>query len=136
MIDINNKTSAIVNLKLVKNIAAKFLDFYRIKKDVSIAFVGDSEIRRLNKIYRKVNKVTDVLSFSGDGNLLGEIIIDYGQIKRQAKIYSGSVDEELVYILVHGLLHLAGFDHESDKDAEKMDRAENKFLKQHTKWSK
>ena len=86
MVEAINRAKAKIDLKLVENVAEKFLQAYKIKKkEVSIAFVGDSTIKKLNREYRHQDKITDVLSFTGEGDFLGEIIIDYAQIKRQAK---------------------------------------------------
>ncbi|MEA3398329.1 MAG: rRNA maturation RNase YbeY [Patescibacteria group bacterium] len=124
MVEINNKTRSKINVKLVRDITEKFLGYYKIKSQaVSIAFVGDTVIKRLNKIYRGKNKITDILSFVDDeAGQLGEIIIDYAQIKRQARKFSKSVKAELVFLLIHGLLHLLGYDDRTDKEAKKMEK--------------
>ena len=92
-----------------------------IKKNVSIVLVKDKKIQELNKIYRKKNKVTDVLSFGDwdDKNFLGEVIICLPQAQRQAKKYGTLLKQELTRLLAHGILHLAGFDHEKSKSEEK-----------------
>jgi probable rRNA maturation factor len=129
MVEVNNKTKSKIDTKLIKKIVDKFLEHYELKdKEVSLAFVGDSEIRKINKRYRQKDNVTDVLSFNGEGNFLGEIIIDYAQIKRQAKELGKKVDEELVFILVHGLLHLIGYDDETEKGRVEMIRMGEKFI--------
>jgi len=98
----------------------------RIKGEVEIVIVGDSEIKKLNRDYRGKNKITDVLSFAWQEegkiktNILGQIYICYPQIKRQAKTWKVTPKEEFARMLVHGLLHLAGHDHLSDKEAKKM----------------
>ena len=116
MIEINNKTRSKININLIKNVTEKFLDYYKINKDISIAFVGDIVIRKLNKNYRGKNKVTDILSFDGEAQDLGEIVIDYVQIKRQSQKYSKSIQDELIFILVHGLLHLVGYDDQTEEE--------------------
>lgn len=129
MVEINNATKQKINLALVKETAQHFLRVYKKKKyEISIAFVGDSVIRKLNRNYRKTDKVTDVLSFPGEGIFLGEVIIDYAQIKRQAKKYGKTVKQELVFILVHGLLHLLGYDDKTEKGAKEMERLGKKFI--------
>lgn len=129
MVEINNATKQKINLALVKETAQHFLRVYKKKKyEISIAFVGDSVIRKLNRNYRKIDKVTDVLSFPGEGIFLGEVIIDYAQIKRQAKKYGKTVKQELVFILVHGLLHLLGYDDKTEKGAKEMERLGKKFI--------
>lgn len=129
MVEINNKTRSKINIVLVRRIVENFLKYYKLKKyEVSIAFVGDKTIKKLNKQYRKINKITDVLAFRVDdeSNFLGEIIIDYAQIKRQAK---ASNKQELIYILVHGLLHLIGYNDKTEAEAEKMNILTNKIIK-------
>lgn len=96
---------------------------------VSVAFVDEREIRRLNKQYRGKDKVTDVLSFGAekpDGS--GEILICYAQARRQAKELRHSAREEILFLLVHGLLHLSGLDHETPTDAERMFPLQAKLL--------
>lgn len=120
-IEINNRTNYKINLSLVKQVIAEFARVYKIKgREISIAFVGDTEIKKINKHYRKLNQPTDILSFAGEGDYFGEIIIDYQQVKRQAGKFGNKTDEELVFILVHGLLHLLGHDDETEKDRPKM----------------
>jgi rRNA maturation RNase YbeY len=130
MVEINNRTKSHINLLLAKKVAEKFLRAYKkIGYEVSIVFVGDSVIRRLNKTYRSKDKITDVLAFKGEGKFLGEIIIDYAQIKRQASRYGNSVQSELIFILVHGLLHLIGLKDETAKGKKEMKRAGAGFIK-------
>ena len=129
MVEINNKTKTKINVKLIKVVAEKFATKYKINnKEISIALVGDSEIKKINKQYRQQDKVTDVLSFNGEKNFLGEIVIDYVQIKRQAKEFSKKDDEELVFILVHALLHLVGYNDETERGRLEMIRLAEKFI--------
>lgn len=129
MIEINNKTRSDINTILIKSVAEKFLKYYKIKKNLSIAFVGDTVIRRLNKNYRGKDKITDILSFDGEAQDLGEIIIDYAQIKRQSRKYSKSIQDELIFILVHGLLHLIGYDDQTEKDRKIIIKKGEDFIK-------
>jgi len=129
MVEINNKTRSKIDLGLVRKTTEKFLKYYKLKgKEVSIAFVGDKTIKKLNKKYRGKDNVTDVLAFVGENNYLGEIVIDYAQIKRQAKRFSGGVKEELIFILVHGLLHLLGYEDETERGKKKMERLGEEFI--------
>ena len=94
-----------------------------IKKtvSVSIAFVDKKTMKSLNKTYRGKDAVTDVLSFTlGSPELLGELILSYDQAKIQAKTQKHSVRSELVFLIIHGLLHLHGYDHEQPKQAKQM----------------
>lgn len=96
---------------------------------VSLGFVTEKEIRRLNAKYRKKNRVTDVLSFSdGEAGALGEILICYPQADRQAKIAGHSKRKEVLFLFIHGLLHLFGFDHERKADAVRMFSLQTRIL--------
>lgn len=104
------------------------------KQIVSLAFVSPREIRRLNKLYREKNKVTDVLSFGGTKQIspddeLGEIIICLNQAKKQAKEFKNSLAKEIYKLVLHGFLHLLGFDHEKEREAETMEKKEEEILR-------
>ncbi len=101
------------------------------KADVSVAFVDEKQMLSLNKRYRGKNKVTDVLSFGADPeDGSGEILLCYPQAARQAKELKHPVRDEIVFLIVHGLLHLAGFDHEVERDAKRMFPLQEKILTQ------
>ena len=87
----------------------------------------DAEMQRLNREFRKVDHTTDVLSFPSRQNLgfLGDISISFEQARRQAAEYGHAVGREVEILMLHGVLHLLGMDHESD--AGQMARAENKW---------
>jgi probable rRNA maturation factor len=98
--------------------------------ELSILLAGDDEIRGLNRAYRDHDRVTDVLSFPGgglpDGRLSqGDIAIAVPRAERQAAQRRHTLEIELRYLLLHGLLHLLGYDHETD-DGE-MDREEKRL---------
>ena len=129
-IEINNQTSQKLDLKLIEKTVKIFGRVYKIKnKTLSLAFVCDAEIKKMNLAYRGVNQATDVLSFAGEGDELGEIIIDYGQIKQQAAEFKNSAKQELIFILVHGLLHLTGYDDKTDSQRKKMIKRGEEFIK-------
>ena len=99
------------------------------KTEVSLVFVKTDEIRRLNRSYRKKDKVTDVLSFEmGEGGVLGEVVICYEQAKKQAKARGVSTRKETTELIVHGILHLAGYDHESEKEEKIMLKLQKKII--------
>jgi len=81
-------------------------------EEVSIAFVSDSAMRRLNRQYRHRNKTTDVLTFPGDRP---DIVISLDQARRQAADEKHSLATEVRYLILHGLLHALGYDHEADE---------------------
>lgn len=86
---------------------------------LTIAFVSKDEIRRLNREFRGKDKPTDVLSFEGEG--LGELAISPEVISKQAREHGLLVREELGYMVIHGFLHLLGYDHETnERDARRM----------------
>jgi probable rRNA maturation factor len=88
---------------------------------------GDDELRRLNRDFRKKDRVTDVLAFpAADANgFLGEIAISYPRARRQAADYRLPVQHEIGILMLHGVLHLLGMDHETDRG--RMARAETKW---------
>ncbi|MDD2807952.1 MAG: rRNA maturation RNase YbeY [Patescibacteria group bacterium] len=106
----------------------------KIRGLVEINIISDAEMRQINKQYRGKNKVTDVLSFAWQedkivaSNFLGQIYICLPQIKRQAKEYGVTAQEEFKRMLTHGLLHLIGYDHQVKSDEKKMFTLQNKIL--------
>jgi len=142
-VELVNQTSAKINQALVQRVAKAFLKHYNCSdQSLAVIIVSDKTIRALNKSYRRLDKVTDVLSFAesdsdiADQESLGEVFIDYRQIKRQAKIFGHSVDYELVFILVHGMLHLLGYDDQTEAEAKEMEELGTAFIKQKIKLSK
>ncbi len=101
----------------------------KIKNDIlgkeyslSIAFVSEKKSRELNKTYRKKDKSTNVLSFSLKENL-GELVFCKPVIKREAKDFDKTFDEFLLFLVIHGMLHLKGLTHGG-----KMEKLEKKYL--------
>lgn len=87
---------------------------------LTIAIVGVQLIRRLNRIYRKRDRVTDVLSFtSSEPGHLGELALCHHQLRIQAKEHGLNLRDEYVYLVIHGILHLLGHDHERGGQREK-----------------
>jgi len=87
--------------------------------EVTVVLTGDDEIAELNRRYRRKPAATDVLSFPGgedpDGVLRqGDVVISVETARRQARRRRHSLEEELRYLLIHGFLHLMGYDHETD----------------------
>ncbi len=99
--------------------------------ELSIVFVTPPQIRRLNYQYRGKNQATDVLSFCYEFNhnrLEGEIIICYQLAAKQAVQYGHTVKEEITKLLVHSLLHLIGYDHQTVAQAQRMKTLEDKII--------
>ena len=104
--------------------------------ELSVALVGNAEIRKLNAQFRKKDYPTDVLSFPAakgivsDFRLLGDVVISVDKAKQQARERSWTLDEEMITLLIHGVLHLLGYDHErSPKDAKIMTRLEKRIYR-------
>ncbi len=106
----------------------KQVDLPKAWSELSVVVVGDATIRRLNAQYRQQTYIPDVLSFpyGQDG---GEIVIDYAQARRQAAQKQVALKHELAWLLVHGILHVMGYDHETAADAKVMRPLEQKILR-------
>jgi probable rRNA maturation factor len=89
---------------------------------VAVRLTSDTELRRLNRTYAAEDHATDVLSFAGDGDHLGDIAISWPAVVRQSNEYGHPETTELALLLVHGLLHLAGWDHISPSERKEMNR--------------
>ena len=131
-----------LNQRKIKEIIKKILQYLKVDEEteVSTLFTYDKFIRSLNNKYRGIDKPTDVLSFSlqegavkspeiESDKLLGDIIISAETAQRQAYILNHSIEKELTVLLIHGLLHLTGYDHEKDKDYKIMREKESEILK-------
>lgn len=100
------------------------------ESSATIAFVSDKRIRELNRQFRGIDKATDVLSFPADGPdrlNLGDIAISTETAATQAKENGLSFDDEIAQLILHGLLHLSGYDHETDNG--EMNRLELRLRK-------
>lgn len=103
--------------------------YFKIRKSVSLILVNKEEIQKLNMQYRGLDRKTDVLSFeSGEKIYLGEIFICIDKVKSQAEEYGHSLEREFAFLLVHGLLHLQGYDHQNPEDEEKMKKKQEEIL--------
>ncbi|WHZ24154.1 MAG: Metal-dependent hydrolase YbeY, involved in rRNA and/or ribosome maturation and assembly [Nitrospira sp.] len=103
---------------------------------LSLEIVGDHRMRRLNRTFRQRDKTTDVLAFAmreGPGPpspLLGDVVISLPQAIRQARRHQRGIDHELAVLLIHGVLHLCGYDHERNAaEARRMVRRERALLR-------
>jgi len=95
---------------------------------VTVAFVSDTKIRELNRQFRGIDKATDVLSFpAGDEGQLGDIAISLETAERQSKENGLTLSGEIAQLILHGLLHLSGYDHETDNG--EMNREELRLRK-------
>ena len=100
-----------------------------VKSEISVVLADDDFVQNLNKLYRHKDMPTNVLSFENGGLLAGDIVVAYQTTSREAKEKGISFRAHLAHLLTHGTLHLQGYDHLTDKQAEKMEKLEIKLLK-------
>jgi probable rRNA maturation factor len=108
--------------------------------EISILLAGDEEVRGLNRDYRKIDSPTNVLAFASGPpppapraapqavRLLGDVVLAFGTMRREADERGLEMADHLAHLVVHGVLHLLGYDHEAAPDAEAMERAEAHIL--------
>lgn len=104
--------------------------------EYSVVFVTPDEIRELNRTYRDVDAVTDVLSFESDGEVdpetgkeyLGDIIICLERAEEQARLSGHPVENEILLLIIHGTLHLLGYDHDTDENKAEMWQLQDEYL--------
>jgi len=101
--------------------------------ELAIVLTNDSAIRKLNRTWRGKDEPTNVLAFptdpqAGSHRLLGDIVIAYETLAREARAERKPFDHHLAHLAVHGFLHLCGYDHESDRQAATMERLEIAIL--------
>jgi probable rRNA maturation factor len=112
MIDFDNRTDYNFDINKLMPIYEYLTD-----KDIELILTDNNEIQVLNKEYRQIDKPTDVLSFPLEnipGMPLGSIVISIDKAKEGALNFGHSIDEEITLLFIHGLLHLLGYDHETD----------------------
>lgn len=102
--------------------------------ELAIVLTDDSAIRVLNRDWRGIDRATNVLSFpsdnpSGQPPIIGDIVLAYETVAREARAERKAFAHHVAHLVVHGYLHLLGYDHERDKDAEVMERLEGKILR-------
>lgn len=111
----------------------------RASAEVSVLLAGDAFVRALNRDYRGQDKATNVLAFAaqegggpkprpGATVMLGDVVVAYGTSAREAAREGKSLGDHLSHLVVHGLLHLMGHDHDTDRKARAMERLEAKVL--------
>ena len=106
--------------QLIRQVEMALTELDQPDSEISIMLVNDVKIRKLNKEYRNRNMATDVLAFPQDidarndsgGPLLGDVVVSIETSRRQAKEHRLFDEEELVLLIIHGTLHLLGYDHE------------------------
>ena len=140
-LQIQNESTVKLKKTPVKEFMLKVLDVLgKDKWEVSVLFTGDAFIQKLNRDYRGKDEPTDVLSFAqvdskeafpdkGGRFYAGDIVISMETLAKNAEYFGISVNEELKRLLVHGLLHLSGMDHENNNADQPMLVKQEKILK-------
>ena len=144
MININlsketkNKINQVVELKKLMNYAVKYMKQDNI--EFGVIFTDNNKIHDLNKKYRNIDRETDVITFRledyekvmcGDINVLGDIYISIDKAKSQSEEYGHSYLRELSFLLIHGFLHLLGYDHIDDEDEKEMFKLQEEILNEY-----
>ena len=122
--------SKLVNLVLEKTGSESFEN-----KQINIKYASEEEIQFLNEKFYKKKGITNVLAFTNhlkfpdeEANLIGEIAICIKQIEREARVYKKAIETRLKHMIVHGVLHLLGFDHKEKKDQLEMEKLESDII--------
>jgi len=134
--------------KLLYDVANEVVQTEELNMDpeISLLLVDDQEIQSLNNKYRGINHPTDVLSFAmedeiegedipdfvvlEENNILGDIVISLETAQKQAEEYGHSLEREVGFLTVHGMLHLLGYDHCTEEESAKMRAQEERILAQ------
>jgi len=142
---VEEKFRGLVEERWAKKIARRVLKAEAVTPpyEMSLVFTDSDTVQRLNRDYRGVDRATDVLAFymlpqkeadssfapPPDGVLhLGEVIISYPQAAEQAKEQGHSLEQELALLIIHGILHLLGYDHEQPEEEKRMWQREKELL--------
>lgn len=129
--------------ELSNKIVEYTLHYVGFKEDaeLSVSFVSDEDMRRINSENRGIDSTTDVLSFPQYDDIgfeafedepvfIGDVVISYDRLKAQAEEYAHSIKREYCYLLTHSVLHLMGYDHMEAEDKKEMREAEEAILKE------
>ncbi|MDY0209833.1 MAG: rRNA maturation RNase YbeY [Acholeplasma sp.] len=100
------------------------------EEEMNVIFFTAQAIQEMNREYRGIDKVTDVISFPDkDENYIGDIFICLDRAKEQAADYNHSIEREIGFLSVHGYLHLLGYDHHTDEEESVMTQKQEEILK-------
>jgi probable rRNA maturation factor len=135
MIDVLDKVCSPISSALFERLGAWLLaEMDCSDSEVSLVLIDDAEMRPLNALWRNIDQPTDVLafaqsdSFSAQSHVLGDVLISVETATRQAAERGHSLERELTVLFVHGVLHLLGYDHIEDDEAEEMEALERTLL--------
>ncbi len=135
-----NKTSEEIDITFYENLLKHFLEDLEVSEAIlSIILVDNKEIHEINKTYRNKDYPTDVISFALEDDktmispvrVLGDIFISLDKAHEQAEAYGHSFKRELSFLMIHGLLHLLGYDHETKEEEEIMFSLQRKELEKY-----
>lgn len=134
----NETNTELVELNDLSKFLEYALDYQKLNNvDFNIILVSEDKIHEINKTYRGIDRVTDVISFALEDSkdieydnyrLLGDIYICDNKVYEQAKEYGHSVKRELFFLAIHGLLHLLGYDHMKPEDEQVMFKLQEEIL--------
>ncbi len=113
--------------KLVKNVFSQLT--LPNNTEICITFIDDIEMRELNSTYRNIDRTTDVLSFPQDNEFLGDLVISFPTAMRNAVRYNSGKSSEIKRLIIHGILHLLGYDHKKKNERELMRKKEKELFK-------
>lgn len=140
---INNTNKKISELEESNKYVLYLVDKLNLNNAIfNIIFITNEEIKSINKEYRNIDKITDVISFALEDNekiidsnlrVLGDIYISYEKTITQSSEFENTVLEEIKFLITHGILHLLGFDHMNEKDEKVMFDYQYKLIDEYNK---
>lgn len=108
-------------LRYLSNKKVRNRSLFKERRELTVVFLTPAQMKKINFQYRKKNKPTDILSFAAiEPGSLGELLLCPAILKKQAKDHHHTVEAETFYMLIHGVLHLLGYDHEASAAEEKL----------------
>lgn len=130
VIDIDKRCSSWNDHENVSSVIEQTLEHMSVAEaEVSVVLADNDFVQNLNREYRGKDKPTNVLSFPQDPPMLGDIVLAFETIAREAVEQNKDFSAHLTHLLVHGTLHLLGYDHENDQEAQEMEGLEIEILK-------
>lgn len=130
-----NKKKYPINIGLINKASQNAVKRTKnLKGELELIITNNQEIKKINRLWRGINKETDVLAFEWNKNefypseQMGQIFISFPKILSQAKEFNVSSTEEFLRIFIHGLLHLAGYNHHNKNEAQKMFKIQEQIL--------
>ena len=116
--------------KLIKRAIKQTVSYIGIKdyREISVLLASNNQVGQLNHQYRSINKPTNILSFPSEKPHLGDIILSYEYIQNELIYLNKKFEEHISHLVVHGTLHLYGFDHDNDKNANTMENLERHIM--------